>query len=97
MRRVVIAGVAIAALALGAVSCGSNGGPSAHCVDWDTHSVSKMVTPAPVKTYKRVWEPRTRKYVNKWVDGRTPAPYLTTIRTRHCDQWVTESPTPANT
>lgn len=92
MKRVILAGTAVVALAFGAVSCGSDS-PSAHCVDWDTHKVTTTVTPSPDKTYKRVWDSSKRKYVHKWVDGKTPAPYATTTKTRYCDEWVTPTPT----
>jgi hypothetical protein len=95
MRRLAIAGTVIAALAFGTVSCGE-GGPSATCVDWDTKKVTKTVTPKAEKVRKKVWDTAKRKYVWKWVDGKTPAPYKTTVKTRYCDEWETESPTPTN-
>jgi hypothetical protein len=95
VRRVLLSGAALVAFGFGAVSCGS-GGPSAHCADWDTHRVTTIVTPGPKKVYKRVYDSSKRKYVHKWVNGSTPAPYQTTTTSRHCDEWVTESPTPNN-
>lgn len=95
MKRVILTGAALVALGFSAVSCGDNG-PSTHCVDWDTHRVTKTVTPAPTKVHKKVYDKLKHKKVYKWVDGKTPAPYQTTTTTRHCDEWVTESPTPDN-
>lgn len=89
--RVTLAGAALAALAFGAVSCGSDG-PSVHCADWDSHKVTKTVTPKPDRISKRVYDSHKRKYVTKWVDGSTPRPYKTKTTSRYCDEWVTESP-----
>lgn len=83
MKKLVVSGIAIAALGLSVVSCGDSG-PS--CVDWDTHKVKQTVTPKPEKVHKK----------GKWVNGRTPAPYVTTIKTKYCDEWETKSSSPSD-
>ena len=52
--------------------------PARHCVDWDTKQVHKTVTP----------KPRVVRGVRK-----TARPYATTIKTKHCDEWATPTPT----
>lgn len=64
-------------------------GPSRTCVDWDTKKVTKTVTPDPKRTYD--------KKKKKWVNGPTPKPYKTTTKTKYCDEWETQSPTPTPT
>lgn len=87
MRRLAVIGIVVVALGFGAVSCG-DGGPSVTCVDWDTKKVKKTVTPSPERTYN--------KKKKRWENGSTPKPYKTTIKTRYCDEWETEPPTPTD-
>lgn len=90
LARIALSLGAATCFSLAAVSCSS--GPAVHCADWDTHHSHHMVHPKPVKEHKRVYDSFKRKYVWKWVDGKTPAPHMTTTTTRTCDEWVTESP-----
>lgn len=85
--RLLISGVAIAALAFGAVSCGDEG-PAVTCVDWDHDKVKKTVTPQPKRTYN--------KTLKRWENGPTPKPYVTQYTKVECEEWETESPTPTS-
>jgi hypothetical protein len=69
---------------------GIDSGPSRTCVDWDSKKVKTTVTPEPKRTYNRT--------TKRWVNGATPKPYPTTVKTQYCEEWETESesPTPNN-
>lgn len=94
MKNKILGGVLTAAslvcFSLAAVSCSS--GPAVHCADWESHKVTKTVTPEPNKVHKRVYDSRKRRYTYKWVNGSTPKPYATKTKTRYCEEWVTHSP-----
>lgn len=85
MKRLIVSGIAIAALSFGAVSCG-DGGPSAKCVDWDHDKVKVTVTPDPKRTYD--------KKQKRWENASTPTPYVTESMRVECEEWETQSPDP---
>lgn len=97
VKRILATGTALVALSFGAVSCVDSGpGLSKHCVDWDHDKVKRTVSPKPGKVHAKVWDRSKHKYVDKWVDGPTPKPYVTSYMKVECEEWVTESPTPTN-
>lgn len=87
MKRLLASGMVVAALSLGAVSCG-NGDSGPRCVDYDHDKVKVTVTPAPKRTYDKLQK--------RWENGPTPKPYVTESMRVQCEEWETESPTPTN-